>query len=262
LLQDRLISSHWREMLKDFDGTPETLRGAGETSPRSRNLLHRLFQKRWLELGTKYEHFPMFLEAGRHVARIQGRAFDLNMLRQAITLAYCMDRGMIHPRGRPPLIVIGDGYAALGTIYSAATGGHVTFMNIAPVLRIDEIYFRRVYPFRREVQFLDAERVNEMPEAGISIDVHCLQEVNPDVRDRYLELLSKRVRYYSYSANRESKTLPDGTVTKFSAYGWPPNGNIMVDEPCPWGQDFYNFRPPFFRKFDGPVRHRIVRWRL
>ena len=130
-------------------------------------------------------------------------------------------------------------------------------MNIAPVLKIDRLYFQRAHP-DKQATFIESESLDDMPRADVSIDIACMQEINPDVRDRYFTLLAQRAGH-TYSCNRTSKTFPDGTVTNFLNYPWG-GATMLVDELCPWHQEFYSFRPPLFRRYDGPTRHRLVRW--
>ena len=61
-----------------------------------------------------------------------------------------------------------------------------------------------------------------------------------------------------YCCNREEKRLPDGTITRFADYPWRGSDRVLVDERCPWHQRHYRFRPPFYRPFDGPTRHRLA----
>ena len=47
-----------------------------------------------------------------------------------------------------------------------------------------------------------------------------------------------------------------GSYTKFLEYPWKKNDKIIVDELCPWHKEYYSFKPPFYRKFDGPILHQ------
>ena len=63
-----------------------------------------------------------------------------------------------------------------------------------------------------------------------------------------------------YCCNREEKTLPDGTIVKFDNYPWHLSSEIQEDELCPWSQKYYSPRPPFYRNYLGPIRHRLVKF--
>lgn len=249
------ISSHWQKMLDGFDGKPEHLRGVARLWPRYTERLHRWFQKPYERMGAAFPRLDRFVSAGLAVAKRQRRAFDLEMLRQSLTLAFCDAHGAMTEDGH--YVVIGDGYAALGSILiEAMPNSSVTFINIGPVLSIDREFFERAHP-NRHADFIDAIDFETMPKAQLSFDIACMGEINPDIINRYCQLRAERC-LYSYSCNRVEKTFPDGTVTRFRDYGWPPM-TVVVDELCPWHQTFYSFKPPFKRKFDGPFRHKLLR---
>jgi len=54
------------------------------------------------------------------------------------------------------------------------------------------------------------------------------------------------------------KMLPGGGVLKLDDYPWSASDRILVDELCPWSQTFYTWRPPIYRPYDGPIRHRLT----
>ena len=54
--------------------------------------------------------------------------------------------------------------------------------------------------------------------------------------------------------------LPDGTITRFSEYPWLLGDDVMDDQLCPLHQFYYAYNPPFYRPYDGPIRHRLVRF--
>jgi hypothetical protein len=248
------ISAHWRDILRDFDGKPQNLRGVSPLHSPLRNPLHIFFQREYIKLGKRYNNFDKYLAAGRAVAKRQRRAFDLNMLRQSITLAFCDHHGVLSARSE--YVIIGDGYAALGsTIIEAMPTSSVTFINIAPVLEMDKQYFSNAHPDRTAL-FIEAADLDQMPEHHLSLDIVCMQEINPDVCDRYCELRASRGSYI-YSCNRDSKTFSDGTTTRFGDYNWR-GATSIVDEPCSWHQHFYAFRPPFRREYDGAISHKLL----
>jgi hypothetical protein len=61
-----------------------------------------------------------------------------------------------------------------------------------------------------------------------------------------------------YCCNREEKTLPDGSIIRFADYPWGRN-SMIIDELCPWYQQYLSSKPPFHRPFDGPTMHRLVK---
>jgi len=87
-----------------------------------------------------------------------------------------------------------------------------------------------------------------------------MQEMDLHIIDRYFQDMRsiKTKKLIFYCCNRIEKKLPDGTITKFKEYPWIAEDEIIRDELCPWHQEFYSFRPPFFRRYDGPIQHKLV----
>ena len=56
----------------------------------------------------------------------------------------------------------------------------------------------------------------------------------------------------------EKKLLPDGSQICFEKYPWLPGDKHLLDQPCPWHQYYYSKLPPFYKKYDGPIRHRFT----
>jgi len=85
-----------------------------------------------------------------------------------------------------------------------------------------------------------------------------MQEMNMNTINDYFSLIKSQSHpIYFYCANRISKKLPDGSVINFNEYPWE-GMKVIVDELCPWHQQFPSIKPPFVRKFDGPIQHRLV----
>jgi hypothetical protein len=248
------ISAHWRGMLEHFDGSLATLRGVTKVRSRAATPLHWLMQRPYIRMGADLPRLDRFLAAGRAVAKRQRRAFDLDMLRQSLTLAFCDKHGAI--AANQHYVVIGDGYGALSSmIVEAVPGATVTMVNIEPVLDVDRRFFLLAHP-EAKATFLRAEDADKMDACFTSFDLACMGEINPDVRDRYCALRCERSQFI-YSCNRVSKTFADGTTSSFADYGWTL-GRIIVHEPCPWHQTFYTRSPPFIRAYDGPFEHKLI----
>jgi hypothetical protein len=96
---------------------------------------------------------------------------------------------------------------------------------------------------------------------SLAVNIVSMQEMNPPVIAAYfadLRAVAAKSSLLFYCCNREEKFLPDGTVTRFVDYPWHSDDEVMVDELCPWHREYYRFRPPFYRSYDGPIRHRLV----
>lgn len=146
---------------------------------------------------------------------------------------------------------------------------------------IDSIYFSIVFPnikpmhFQRTEDrnqiknnntiFLEAERFELLQNLPISlfINVASMQEMNPEIINNYFKYMrtSKNSPCYFYCCNRLEKELPDGTLSEFMNYPWENSDDILIDELCPWYQKYPNWRPPFWRPFDGPHMHRLVNFK-
>ena len=94
-----------------------------------------------------------------------------------------------------------------------------------------------------------------------ALNMVSFQEMDPPRIGEYfddLRAVADQRSLILYCCNREEKQLPDGTVTRFSEYPWSLSDEVIMDELCPWHQEYYSVRPPFYRTYDGPIRHRMV----
>lgn len=241
-------------MLSGFDGSPRSLRGVSELWHPGTNILHRWLQRDYLLMGRDFPRFGRWLEAGREIAKRHDRAFDLNMLRQVLTLALCDKFDLI--RKNASYTVIGDGYAALGSILREVVPAHVALVNIGPVLEIDRLYFQRAHP---GIEALFIEAGGELPPSLLAFNIASMQEMNPETVTEYFRQLRNKSEYF-YCCNRLQKRLPDGTISDFTLYPWA-DAQVIVDGACEWHQNYYRVLPP--KKglpFDGRHHHRLVRF--
>lgn len=281
---DASSSSHWREMHEGFayrEGKLSGLRGFGG-SQTPRGTLHvwanRLLQRPYRAQGAGLSRFPYFDSRLAAAAALQGRVYDLDMLRQALILARVHEFGDL-PAG--PAVVIGDGFGTLSTLLlSALPGAKVVAVNLAKTLLTDVLYCRAALPDLRVALAVDAasyraaladpptrlvalcaddaELLGTEP-LGSAFNAVSMQEMDPPVIARYFALLRRAKTGLFYCCNREEKRLPDGTVTRFADYPWKPEDRVLLDELCPWHDSYYRLRPPFYFPYDGPIRHRLVR---
>ncbi len=110
------------------------------------------------------------------------------------------------------------------------------------------------------IQASHHELLKDCP-VDLALNIVSMQEMDPPVIEAYfddLRAIAARREVVFYCCNREKKTLPDGTVTCFDQYPWNESDQIIVDELCPWHQFYYVLRPPFYRPYDGPIRHRLM----
>ena len=280
-------SSHWREMHADFtyeDGVLSGLRGFDTYTPAPNPpaaIAHWMLQQPWRRVGRQFTDFERIQRIGRQIAREQQRVFDLDMLRQAITLAYLRQR-VPHVFGAGhTILVIGDGFGTFtSTALAAFPGIRVVAINLIRTLLVDLIFMRRSKAvtraalaiddrsFRRaladsraQVVALRADdwRLLARTPITLAVNIASMQEMNADAIAHYFAVMrsgASRPRFYC--CNREEKRLPDGTIVRFRDFPWSENDEIIEDALCPWHQQYYSRRPPFFHAIDGPMRHRLV----
>lgn len=175
------------------------------------------------------------------------------------------------------IAIIGDGYGFLGGLLKAVyPSARIIFVNLGRTLLYDVFYSFLAYPnlshklivgrddpFNVDFSYIEAELVTEIGVcADLFVNIASMQEMDAEVIAAYLRIIrSQPCTTMFYCCNRIQKVLPDGSVTKFSEYGWLDSDEVIIDDLCPWHQIAPMNRPPFFYKFDGPIQHRFVRIR-
>lgn len=280
------VSSHWRRCHETFrysDGRFSGLRGFGGDTGRgslASRLAHYALQWPYRRMGASLPAFPESSRLAALAAHRQGRKLDLDVLRQALTLALLLERLPSEALGGP-WIVIGDGFGTLcSLLLLRLPQAKVVSVNLAKTLMVDIAYALRAVPdaglslvesaadYRAAlsgpqrlvaVNADDFEALRGCP-AAAAASIVSMQEMDPPIVARYFELLrSSPVRPWFYCCNREEKTLPDGTRVSFAAYPWKAADQVVLDELCPWQQRWYRPVPPFYFSYDGPIRHRLAR---
>ena len=285
---DPRASAHWREMHRDFryeNGEFHGLRGFGGYSPAPawpRRAAHRILQRPFRRLGDGLSRFAEADRATAEIVRRQGRAYDLDALRQALTAALLLERAPERLGPRRIAAVIGDGFCALGSLLlSLAPGLRIVSVNLSRTLLVDMVFLAKALPGVKFALATDAQGLKTLladpgvraialraEDSGLlaecpldlAANVVSMQEMDPPVIAGYFAALraSEGPPLAFYCCNRLEKTLPDGTVVRFRDYPWSARDEILLDEPCPWSQTFYTWRPPIYRKYDGPIWHRLA----
>ncbi len=220
-------------------------------------------------MGRKYRHFKELAALGRVIADKQERLYTEDILRQVLSLAAIRD----HPtweNDRDLSVVIGDGLGVMATlVLMSRPGGKVILVNLTKPLIADLVFLRKVLPDRQiawaaspldmdqalgdnaidviAVRADDAGLLRQAP-VGLAINITSMQEMNSDVTEEYFDILRncKGARTSFYCCNKLSKTMPDGTETRFRDYPWRQGDEIMVDEACKWFNVVSNTSPPFW----------------
>lgn len=284
--EDPGASSHWRHFHRELtyrDGMLTGALGFGTMQPPPRGLralLHGLLQRRFRKMGAGLPAFAALDATAAAMAARQQRAYDLDVMRQALTLAFLKAQPGIVTDG--VTCVIGDGFAALSLLLLSQPGARVVLVNLTKTLLVDFLFAHKVIaanstalaededglrtaladPSIRLIGLRAANHalLQDAP-ADLAVNIASMQEMDPPVSAAYFDdlraIAAKRPLAF-YCCNREEKRLPDGTVSRFADYPWRAADRVLVDELCPWHQHYYALRPPFYRPYDGPTRHRLA----
>ena len=285
-------SSHWVKMLEgyEYSHSSQTFRGRGlpegEGAPSQslvHELAHRLFQLPYHRMGSRYPAFRSLLGAARKIHKNRGNQLRVGTLRQVVALAF-IDHELEMAALTEPTVIIGDGFGLMGCL--ALSHKHLTtkivLVNLRQNLLADAFYIRKSLPDEGlvlaetpedyqnaldqdecRVVLVRADNAELISHRGIglAINIAAMQEMDPEITRSYFSGMrrSRNDSTFFYCANREKKTLPDGTVSRFADYGWCDDDEVLVDGLCPWMQKYYSPRPPFYHPYDGPHRHRLVK---
>ena len=210
--------------------------------------------------------------AGFRVARDSKRVVSFDCVKQILAVDLLRRHDVLATAGT--IAVIGDGYgymtALLGTILPKA---RIICVNLGDILFFDVYYVQRVFPNERCVLnpmsdtgqrfvFLTAEHYQALSSLPVDVFVNIasMQEMDLSVIQGYFTVMrAGDGAGYFYCCNRVDKTLPDGSSIRFDAYPWDRNDGVLVDELCPWYQRRPVLKPPYWRPFGGPIRHRLAR---
>ena len=196
--------------------------------------------------------------------------FGYDVTRMALTIDF-LERNISNLESKR-FCLIGDGYGRFGSILkSIYPNCSVIYINLGRTLVFDYYYTSKVFPSSNhqlnitqdklsdDFTYIEAERYRGFKlEAEIFINIASMQEMDMKTINEYFSLIKSQPQsVYFYCANRISKKLPDGSIINFNEYPWS-GMKVLIDELCPWHQKFPSIKPPFVRKFDGPIQHRLV----
>ena len=246
----------------------------GAIYPYLKSILPGILSK---SLFSKYDTDQNIIDAGIDVINDQGRILDFDCVKQILSLDLLVKKKAI--KDGDTVVVIGDGYGFTGSlIKSLFKGVKIIFVNLGRVLFFDCFYTEKVLPSEKAVIVSEKEELNNVPESGLAfleaekyeylngysadlfINIASMQEMDPAIVNRYFSLMRSGSKTpFFYCCNRVEKQLPDGTNVKFNEYPWNEQDEILIDEQCPWYQKYPSNRPPFWKPFDGPIQHKLVK---
>ncbi len=296
LEEDPGESSHWRKYHSSFQFSGSGfsgLQGFGGNSARWHTPFHRLLQHPFRKMGKNFSQFKGIDKTAFLITGSQRRAYDLDVLRQTLTVAFLRETipAVLNPSSMG--CVIGDGFASTTSILIETHSAEcVVVVNLTKTLLVDLWFLKEWmggsnFDFQvrlvtdeeslREVLVEQSSNTSQVKVIAIqakdhhlikkcpidyTINIASMQEMEPNIIEEYFnDLRSAAVNneMYFYCANREEKLMPDGAVTRFSEYPWSSEDEVKVDELCPWHQTYYSHIPPFYRPYDGAHRHRLVK---
>ena len=286
-VDDPEASSHWIEMHKGFAYGPDGfsgLIGFGDHSA-PKTVLHRighsLLQTPFRYIGAQFPCFAVDYENVKSVAKRQNRQLNVDMVRQAITLSMLRQKLQLETVTQP-ILIIGDGFATMASlILLGVPNVTVVLVNLTKTLFVDLVYLQRTVPdcvfalARSSEEYevalaepaikaiaVQARDANALKSSliGICLNILSMQEMNPPAIASYFRIMRETPGPGTifYCCNRLDKTLPDGTRVRFQEYPWCSQDEILLDGLCPWSQFYYSIRPPFYRKYDGRIWHRLA----
>jgi hypothetical protein len=202
---------------------------------------------------------------------ISRQVFGYDLTRMALTVDFL--EKTLGSLNFKTITIIGDGYGRLGCILkSKYPKCKIISINLGKTLLFDYFYSCKVFPglqhklahsnkdFVSDFNYVEAERYKSLTiESDLFINIASMQEMNYEQINDYFSLIKNQPQSTMfYCCNRLAKSLPDDSLISFNNYPWK-DLEIIVDELCPWYQKFPSIKPPFIRKFDGPIQHRIVK---
>jgi len=133
---DVKASSHWRKYHSNFKFNGETfdgLEGFGGNKKRNLidNAIHRILQRRFRRQGKKYPSFARIDYLANYMTLKQSRIYDLDVLRQAITVSFLKETLADELSSPATVCVIGDGFASMTSLLLASrTAQRVILVNL------------------------------------------------------------------------------------------------------------------------------------
>ena len=286
-IQESVSSSHWDKYHENFRYELNSLKGVQGFGHLNKNYgflsdyIHKFFQKKYRKIASQNFLFKQIDYSAFNITKIQKRANNLDVLRQTLTLDFLNQKIDFKKINRT--VIIGDGFGTMTTLLlENKLSKQIFLVNLRKTLLVDLLYLKRIIGEKRfdeevilveeiknlskienkhKIIALEAENYNILSfvEKDLVLNIASFQEMDLGVIKNYFEYLYKQKNksFYYYICNREEKFLPDGSLIRFEDYPFNPNDFIITDELCPWHQDFYTFKPPFKRLYDGPTRHQL-----
>ena len=237
-----------------------------------KNLLHHFFQI--IIYGISFLYLPEF-RIYKSLCKKENRNIDQNVVRHIFTLNVLNKHNLI----KDTVCVIGDGKTNCvgGLIELHKKDIRIFSINLPEILINDYIIIKDSKLIKNEliiaVQneedlkrkdkklfFISASNADFLFNQSINlfINIASMQEMKKTTIKKYFDIISNNKSYF-YCCNRELKILPDGEKIIFNNYPWG-KGKIIFKEDCCWHQKYYDFFPPFIKKYDGNIVHSLTKY--
>jgi hypothetical protein len=294
-IEDPAASSHWQKYHSNFEVNNGVIKGIEGFGSNERSykgivkLAHLAFQFRYRIWALKsMKRFLIFFKLdlkNNNILKKQNKGYSLDCLRQTLSLSFLYEKVPSIFKNKSSILVIGDGFASMtNLLWSTNYSNNIILINLTKTLLVDLLHIKKnlssndfdnnVFLISENEKLKDIEnlisnrKIIILIEAknhffldylsfNLVINIASMQEMNNEVIKEYFDHIQKKEDVYFYCCNRKQKFLPDGTVTKINEYPWKSNDRIIVDELCPWHQEYYTFSKPFYRKYDGPHIHQL-----
>lgn len=215
---------------------------------------------------------PKLYKAAQKTSFLANRLLSFDCLKQALSIEKMVSLG-VNFSGKK-VCIIGDGYGFMGLfLKSLYPDLKIVSVNLGKTLFFDYLYTAtsaEEYSLSladsqqdTDFTFVCAESYEEsnIKDIDIFINIASMQEMDLLTVRNYMNWIRSQLSetVYFYCCNRVSKTLPDGSEINFEEYGWEDRDSVLLDDLCSWYQEFPINRPPFSQKFDGLIKHRLVK---
>ena len=296
-LNDETSSSFWNHYHSDFDFDGENFSGLkmlGD-SHYSQSVIKRLLyglsdklsQLTYHKYSYNKQRFNELNRISHKICKTSNTRHNLSKTRHSLTLDFLLEFLGAKLTKNSNVCVIGDGYANMSSLLVASKSASKVFLiNLNKSLLLDLVSLKNTFinseflnsiclvsdtkslikSFDAKYKIVAISSMNydllQYCPIDLVININSMQEIDKHITEKYfyyMRIIASKRTLFFYCCNRELKKLPDGTIIDFFKFPWNDSDDILVDELCPWQQDYYSMYPPFFHSYDGPTRHRLVR---
>jgi hypothetical protein len=243
------VSSHWERYLREGGGFERLQSKPGSI----RTVLSTI--ERWSHASSRLHSLETFAEIeSRMKGLLEKLHAEPNFLsfRTSCAAAVLLQQWQNIPAR---FLVIGDGQGLMGALMKwIFSDMEVISVDLPPLLGVQKDLYHQA---GLTGEFLEPPQLETIQRIDCAFNMASMQEMPPTEVARYFGFLRSCSALF-YCVNREEKRLVGGEVLRFEDYPWSENDTVLLDEPCWYYTHFVNHRPPFFHRFDGPIRHRLA----